>query len=67
MVTELPDLANLPCSLALALPSYVSDMVEMTYRLSEFGVTFMYLFPLDFHRFTIKSLVSYPIYCKAYS
>ena len=30
---RLPDLAYCPVSLASALPSHVSDMIEMTYRL----------------------------------
>ena len=43
---RLPDLAYCPVSLALALRSHVSDMVEMTHRLRSSGSTFMYLYHL---------------------
>jgi len=43
---RLPDLAYYPVSLALALPSYVSDMVEMSHGLRSSGSTFMYLYHL---------------------
>ena len=46
LCNRLPDLAYYPVSLALALPSHVSDMVEMTYGLRSSGSTFMYLYHL---------------------
>ena len=43
---RLPDLAYYPVSPALALPSYVLDTLEMSYRLRSLGSTFMYLYHL---------------------
>ena len=41
---------------ASALPLYVSDMVKMSHGLQSLGVYFHLFIPLNFHRFTIKSL-----------
>jgi len=36
------------------VPSYVSDMVEISHGLRSYGVYFYVLIPLDFHRLRIK-------------
>ena len=66
---QLPDPTYCPVLLASALPSYVSDIIEMTYRLRSSGSTFIYLYHLisidlqssrSFNTHTVKLTVISP-------